>query len=133
MSLSVTESEQRAGVQCAQDMLYVMRWLEALELQVEKPMVLEMDNKGAVDLANNWSTGGRTRHVEVGQYFLRELKEQGLIVIKWIKSEDNDADLFTKNLAGPEFNKHVRAFCGDDEYQDATNSSVGENTERRRV
>jgi hypothetical protein len=41
-------------------------------------MILEIDNKGAVDLTNNWSVGGRTRHVEV-QYYLRELKEEGII------------------------------------------------------
>jgi hypothetical protein len=30
---------------------------------------------------NNWSVGGRLRHVEVKTHFLRELKEQGLIVV----------------------------------------------------
>jgi hypothetical protein len=28
-------------------------------------MVLEVDNKGVVDLANNWSVGGCTRHISV--------------------------------------------------------------------
>ena len=48
-------------------------------LKVKKPMILHVDNKGAVDLANNWSVGGRTRHVEVKQHFLRDMKKQGLI------------------------------------------------------
>jgi hypothetical protein len=56
---------------------------------VEKPMVLEINNKGAKDLVNNWSVGGRLRHVEVKHFFLRELKEQELIVVKWMASEDN--------------------------------------------
>jgi hypothetical protein len=47
-------------------------------------MVLEMDNKGAVNLANSWSVGGRTRHVDVQMFFLRELKDDGLIVIRHI-------------------------------------------------
>jgi hypothetical protein len=47
-------------------------------------MVLEMDNKGAVNLANSWSVGGRTRHVDVRTLFLRELKDDGLIVIRHI-------------------------------------------------
>ena len=46
-------------------MLFVYRLIQSLGLEVELPMILEMDNKGAVDLANNWSVGGRTRHVEV--------------------------------------------------------------------
>ena len=51
--------------------------LESLELKVQLPMLIEMDNKGAVDMANNnWSVGGRTRHMETRQMFMRELKEQ---------------------------------------------------------
>ena len=42
-------------------------------------MVLKVDNKGAKDLMNNWSVGGRTRHIEVKQYFIRDLKEAGII------------------------------------------------------
>ena len=36
-----------------------------LGLKVKFLMILEMDNKRAVDLANNWSIGGCTRHVNV--------------------------------------------------------------------
>jgi hypothetical protein len=32
---------------------------------VKLPMVLKMDNQGAVYLANNWSIGDRTRHIDV--------------------------------------------------------------------
>jgi hypothetical protein len=34
-------------------MLYVQQILELMGLKVKLPMILEMDNKGAVDLANN--------------------------------------------------------------------------------
>ena len=27
------------------------------------------------------------------------------------------SDIFTKNLAGPLFQKHTKALCGDDEYE----------------
>ena len=42
-------------------------------------MILEVDNKGAVDLANNWNVGGRTRHIDVRYWFLRELKEKSIV------------------------------------------------------
>jgi hypothetical protein len=118
VALSVTEAETIAGVQCAQDMLYCKRVLECMELQVELPMILHIDNSGAVDLANNWSAGGRTRHMEVRMFFLRDLKEAGILEIKWTKGVDNPADLFTKNLAGPAFNKFAKIFVGDDEYNE---------------
>ncbi len=63
--LSVCEAEQTAGVLCAHDMMYVWNVLKSMGLKVKLPMILEMDNKGTVDLVNNWSIGGRTRHVDV--------------------------------------------------------------------
>jgi len=65
----------------AQDMMYMKRLLESINLRVELPMILEVDNKGAVDLINNYSVGGRTRHMETRQYYLRELKEQGVMSV----------------------------------------------------
>jgi hypothetical protein len=50
VTLSVTEEEIAAGVMVAQDMLYIYRLMESLELEVDLPMVLEMDNSGAVDM-----------------------------------------------------------------------------------
>ena len=91
-------------------MLFVMHTIESLGLKVEKPMILKVDNKGAVDLINNWSVGGRTRHIEVRQYFLRNLKEDGVIETRWISGEKNTADLFTKNLGGKDYAKHASVF-----------------------
>jgi hypothetical protein len=118
VTLSVTEAELVSATQCAQDMLFIMRILESIGLKVQKPMVLEIDNKGAVDLAHNWSIGGRTRHDSVRQNFLRELEEQEIVTVKWIPTSENSADLFTKNLPGPLFNKHVSVYCGHDEYME---------------
>ena len=53
MILSVTEAEIAAGVMVAQNILYVYLLLESLELEVKLPMVLKMDNSGAVDIANS--------------------------------------------------------------------------------
>ena len=116
VALSVTEAELFAATQCAQDMLYTMRVLESMGLRVKKPMRLFVDNKGAVDLANNWRVGGRTRHIEVKQYFLRELKEARMIDTIWMKGNDMTSDMLTKNLGRQLFEKHIKHFCGEDEY-----------------
>jgi hypothetical protein len=126
VTLSVTEAEQAAAVSCAQDMLFVMRLMESMGLKVKKPMVLKLDNKGAHDLAHNWTIGGRTRHVDVRMNFLRELKEEGLIVTDWISGESNPSDLFTKNLAGPAFEKHSARFVGLDQYMDIVESELSD-------
>jgi hypothetical protein len=79
VALSVTEEELFAATSNAQDIMYVKRILESIRLRVHLPMILEVDNKCAVDLVNNFSVAGRTWHIETRQYCLRELKEKGII------------------------------------------------------
>eukprot|EP00957_Ditylum_brightwellii_P076153 5788841-Ditylum_brightwellii.AAC.1 len=50
-----------------------------MELQVELPMILEVDNRGAVDMANNWSAGGRAWHIQTCMSFQRNLQEAKLV------------------------------------------------------
>ena len=65
VALSVTETELYAAVNCAQGMLHCMHVLQSLDLTVNLPMILEIDNQGTVNLANNWSIVGQTRHIAV--------------------------------------------------------------------
>ena len=111
VAISVTEAELFAMTQCVQDMMFAMRIMNSLGLKVQLPMIIEVDNKGAVDIANNWSVGGRTKHVDTKQFFVRQLKEEGLIKVQWIAGKDNDADLYTKNLPGPDFRRHASVYC----------------------
>lgn len=126
VALSVTEAELYSAVLCAQDMMYAMRILNSIGLKVKLPMVLYVDNKGTHDLAHNWSVGGRTRHIEVKQYFLRELKEAGIIVVKWKSGDAQKSDIFTKNLPRPLFEKHGSNFFGVDEYMSPNHGRVSE-------
>jgi hypothetical protein len=95
-------------------MLYIRNILESMGLKIKLPMKVVLDNKGAKDIINNWSVGGRTRHVGVRFNFLRELKENGIIEIQWISTHENCSDILTKNLPVNLYNKHSKRFCVDD-------------------
>jgi len=109
VALLVTEIELIEVTTTAQDMMYMKRLLESINLTVELPK-----NKGSVDLINNYSVGGRTRHMETRLYYLRELKEQGVMSAKWKAGTENSSDLYTKNLARKEFENHARAYVYED-------------------
>jgi hypothetical protein len=88
-------------------------------------MVLELDNKDVADLANNWSASRCTRHIVTGTNFLCELKEQGLLCMVWIPLAENSSDLFTKNLHGPLFEKHLSKYVsGNEDLADSQGESV---------
>ena len=110
VTLSVSEAELIAAVECAQTMLFVRQILNSLGLSIEKPMILEIDCKGTVDLNNNWTVGGRTHHISAKHFFLWDLKESGDFSIMWLPSTQNTSDIFTKNLDGPTFAKHAGTY-----------------------
>ena len=104
--LSTTEAELYSAVLTAQDMMFVYHVMLGMELKVKLPMILNVDNMGAVQLANNWSVGGRTRHVDIKQNFLRELKANGFLRVEWMSGDDLTPDTHTKNLLRSLFEKY---------------------------
>jgi hypothetical protein len=77
-------------------------------------LLLEEDSKGALHMVNNYSMGGQTGNVEMRQYFLRQLKEESISKVIWIPGELKISDLYTKNLARADFEKHAKAYVGED-------------------
>ena len=71
VALSTTEAETIVIIQCVQELLYVMKLIESLKLKVRKPMIVYTDNKGAVDLINEWIIGGGTKNLDCRIMFLR--------------------------------------------------------------
>ena len=61
-------------------------------------MILYCDNKGAVELANNWSAGGRTRHIDIKQDLLQELKANGFLRLEWMSVEHLTPDMHTNKV-----------------------------------
>ena len=77
------------------------------------------DNQGAIAIAENPISGGRTKHiVDVLHYFIRELVERKVLSVQFTESSSQHADILTKALGLEAFVKH-RAFlinlpeCGD--------------------
>ena len=112
IALSVTEAELIALVQCVQEMFFVRKILESMGLKVELPMLVECDNKGAVDLVNGHSIGGNTKHIAVRILHVRDYKDKGIIRVKWIPTELNEADISTKNSSRVVYEKHAPKYIG---------------------
>jgi hypothetical protein len=46
------------------------------------------------------------KHIDLRNHYIHELVEQGIIEAKFVRSEDNTSDIFTKNLCQILFEKH---------------------------
>jgi histone deacetylase 1/2 len=96
-----------------------MIWIEALlaELGVklkEKPS-LWCDNLGATYLSANLIFHARTKHIEIDFHFARERVANNQLTIRFISSNDQVADGFSKALPVKnldEFQRNLNLFAG---------------------
>ena len=98
VTLSSTEAEYVALSQCAQDLIFVKQFLESLDVEVDLPMTIRVDNTGSIDLARSWTSSGNSKHIDIRHHFIRDLVEDNIIDLIFVGSDDNLADSFTKNI-----------------------------------
>ena len=82
----------------------------------EKPGVACEDNSAAMFLMKNQQVSQRTKHIDVKYHYIRELREQGFIEPVYVKPEDNDTDIETKNLPMALYVKHSEALRSGKNY-----------------
>jgi plasmid maintenance system killer protein len=67
-----------------------------------------MDNIGAIFTSENASTGFHTQHVDTRYHFVQEFIKDVFIKIEFVRSAENDSDLFTKNVNQELYEKHIK-------------------------
>ncbi|XP_048491166.1 uncharacterized mitochondrial protein AtMg00810-like [Beta vulgaris subsp. vulgaris] len=105
VSLSSTEAEYRAAAMATQECVWLTQLLKDLHQPIDRGIKLACDNQSAIRLAENPVFHARTKHVEVHYHFVREKVLRGEIELEQVNTEDQVADIFTKGLGGPKFEK----------------------------
>jgi hypothetical protein len=113
VTLSSTEAEYYAVSEAVKEILFVVQVLMDMGIAVETPILVRVDNMGAVYMTANPSSSSRTRHVDTRWHFVRELAEQGLVEILFVKTEDNLSDGQTKNVTGEVYGAHTGNYVMD--------------------
>ena len=65
-----------------------------------------VDNDGAISLANNPLSSARTKHINVRFHFIRELTRSKTILVEYVPTKEQCADILTKALTGAIFKEH---------------------------
>ena len=106
MALSSSEAEYVALLEAAKEVKFVYQLVTSMGIKVKLPIIIKVDNLGAIFMANNLSISDRTKHVDIHYNFVREFVVDGFVKIIFVKSNDNHADMFTKNLSNELHEKH---------------------------
>lgn len=109
VTLSSSEAEYYAISEVATELLFVKQIAEFLRVNLQLPMIVRVDNNGAIYLANNSTSGTRTKHVDTRVHFVRDLTqaEPKVLEPQFVPSADNQSDTYTKNVTSDLFFKHT--------------------------
>jgi hypothetical protein len=93
-------------------MIFIKSILETLgeKDKLHLPMLLHMDNTGAIYLSNNKAVGSRTKRIDICTHYVRNLINEEIIKTLFVKSENNATDIFTKNVTEYLFLKHTSSY-----------------------
>ena len=81
--------------------------MKEIQGREEKPLTISCDNQGAITLAKDNKFHARTKHIDLRYHFIHEVVEDGKIQVKYILTDDNVSDIFTKPLPRPKFTKFM--------------------------
>ena len=83
----------------AKESIWLSRLLSDLQSTPEpQPIVIGVDNNGAIETAKNASVNQRNKHIDLQYHFVREAYKSNLIGLRHVGSEDQIADSLTKPL-----------------------------------
>lgn len=93
-----------AAATAAQEALWILQLLRDMG-ENTKSVQLLVDNQSAISLMNSRGMHRRTKHIDVKYHFIRDLCERDIIVVDYVPTYDQLADILTKPLPRVTFEK----------------------------
>lgn len=97
VAVSTMESEYYGIHECAKHALWYKNLFEELNIKMNK-MIINSDNKSAIYNCLNKTINPKSKHMQLRYHSIKEHVDNGDIDLKYIKSENNISDGFTKYL-----------------------------------
>jgi hypothetical protein len=106
VTLSSTEAEYIALSEITKEIMFVKQVLEAMRIGMKLPIIVQIDNVGAICLSNNYLLEQRTKQIDVRRHFVQEFVEDGIIETLFVGTNNKDADIHAKNTSEEVFKRH---------------------------
>ena len=106
VATSTAEAEYIGLAHCAREVLFLRQLLKELGYEQREPTLILEDNQACIAIAENPAHHARTKHIDVRYHFVRERIERQELVLDYVPSKENTADVFTKGLDRELFQKH---------------------------
>jgi len=108
MTLSTCEAEYVAASWCVCHAIWLRNLLSKMELKKLGAIVIQVDNKSAIELAKNPVNHERRKHIDVHFHFICDHVKKGSVELVHVASQNQVADIFTKPLPKVLFDKYKK-------------------------
>ena len=81
------------------------------EVEIEQPTIIYEDNQSAMSMTKHQQFHGRAKHIDIRHHFVRDKVAEKVVEVRYCKTDDMIADILTKPLCAPKFNK-LRSMMG---------------------
>jgi hypothetical protein len=113
VTLSSSEAEYVALSEAAKELKFIAQTLESIGIKVKYPITVFVDNVGAIFMSENVTATKQTRHVHTRYRFVYEEVEDGRIIVKFVKTDANLADPYTKNVKSEIYERSMSTYMQD--------------------
>ncbi len=103
VSHSSTEAEIKAIDFAIRQIEVIRELLSELGYEQVEPTILFVDNRSAIEILNSLRSKSELKHISLRVAYIREMINKRIVEIRFVPSEDNVADIFTKPLADERF------------------------------
>jgi hypothetical protein len=105
VAISSCKAEYRSMSEATRETVWLNTLLDDFGVKSPEPALLHCDNESSIKIARNPVFHSKTKHITVHYHFTREKLESGEIRLTYIPTGEQVADLFTKPLGRPLFEK----------------------------
>ena len=82
-------------------------------MKIKYPIPVLCDNFGSIYFGYNANMSQQTKHVNICYKYVNEYVKNGMIKVVFVRSENNDADVFTKNTNEVTYLKQKSKFVSE--------------------
>jgi len=106
VATSTTEAEYITLYLALRQAAWIHQFYKQIGLTLDLPIEIWCDSQPALQVAKGEEAHRKVKHLDVEYHSICERVDQGQIELKWIKSENNAADILTKSVPADVFRKH---------------------------
>ena len=106
MALSSVEAEYMAASLAACEAIWMRKILVGLFSSFFDPTMIYCDNQSCIKLLVNPVFHDRSKHIVIRYHHIRDSVQWGIMLLSYIPTEDQDADILMKTLTRSKFEYH---------------------------